>query len=127
MTKLVRAMVRAAALAFLLTSVVVPSARAQEAPLDRAELTRYARAHIAMDAARDAFHATIARTHDDVGLAKAREEMDARVARILIENQLTTERYGVIRLSISQNESLRMVFDEISTQLRAAAAPAAPR
>lgn len=118
MRDLRRAMGRGIALALAVACGAASSAGAQEAPLDREQLTRYARAHIAIGAARDEFHARIARIHDDLGLARAREEMDARIAQILVENGLTSEQYGVLTLLISQNEAVRAVFEEIERGLR---------
>ena len=83
----------------------------------------YARAHLALDAAREEFHARIARIHDDPGLARAREELDAKVAQIFIEHAISSERYGEITLLISQNEEVRAVFEEISRQLRGGESP----
>ena len=117
MTGLRRAMTRAVVLVLFLVSVASSGTGAQEAPLDREQLTRYARAHIALGAARDEFHAKIAGIHDDAGLARAREEMNARIAQILEENALTSEQYGVLTLLVSQNEVVRAVFDEISAGL----------
>jgi hypothetical protein len=98
----------------------VAGARAQSAPVDRQALTQYARAHLALDAAREEFHATIARIHDDPGLARAREEYEAKVTRIHVEHAISRERYGEITFLISQNEDVRAVFEEISRQLREA-------
>lgn len=117
MTGLRRAIARAVVLALVLVSGASSGAGAQEAPLDREQLTRYARAHIALSTARDEFHARIAGIHDDVGLARAREEMNARITQILAENALSSEQYGVLTLLVSQNEVVRAVFEEISAGL----------
>jgi polyphosphate kinase len=109
---------RIVALAVLLLAGFASNARAQMAPLDREELTRYARAYLAMDAAREAYHARIARIHDDVGLARARAELDAELAQIFEEHAITSERYGEITLLISQDAALREVFEEIVRPLR---------
>jgi hypothetical protein len=116
MTKLPLAMSKAVLLALVLLAGA--SARIHAQPLQREELTRYARAHFAMAEARDEFHRRIAGIHDDVGLARAREEMDLRVAQILEQNTMSSERYGEITLLISQREEIRAAFDEISRQLR---------
>jgi polyphosphate kinase len=118
MTVLRRAIARGAVLALVLLWGASSPMGAQEVPVDREQLTRYARAHVAMGAARDEFHAKIARIHDDVGLGRAREEMDERIARILVENEITSEQYGVLTLLISQNETVRAVFEEIERELR---------
>jgi uncharacterized protein (DUF849 family) len=118
MTDVRRAIARGIVFALVVVCGAGSSADAQEVPLDREQLTRYARAHIAIGAARDEFHARIARIHDDVGLARAREDMDARIAQVLVENALTSEQYGVLTLLISQNEAVRAVFEEIERGLR---------
>jgi hypothetical protein len=119
MPKLLPAMSRAVLLALVLLAGTSASGAAQSQLLQRDELTRYARAHLAMGVARDEFHRRIAGIHDDLGLARAREEMNIRIAQILEENAMTSERYGEITLLISQDEAIRATFDEISAQLRA--------
>jgi hypothetical protein len=124
MTNLARTIRRGAVTAVALLAGLAADVRSQEvqqAPVDREQLTRYARAHLALDAARTEFHATIARIHDDIGLARAREDLDAKVAGIHSENAITSEQYGLITLLISQNEQVRAVFEDISRQLRAGA------
>ena len=123
MTNLQRAIARGAVLVLLLLSGVPAAGSAQDAPLDREQLTRFARAHLATGAARDEFHAKLARSHDADGLGRARQELDARVAQILVENALTSEQYGVITLVISQNEEVRAVFEQISRQLSGGGLP----
>jgi hypothetical protein len=117
MADLERAIVRGTFL--VLALVVAPPAhvRAQDAPIDREQLTRFARAYIAIGAARDEFHAQLGRIHDDTGLVRARQELDAKIAQILNENALSPERYGIITLVVSQNEEVRAAFEEISRQL----------
>ena len=111
---------RVLALATLLLASFTADARAQTAPLDREELTRYARTYLAMDAAREAYHARIARIHDDVGLARARAELEAQIAEIFVEHAMTSERYGEITLLVSQDAAVRGVFEELVSRLRAA-------
>lgn len=117
MTGLGRAIARGAVLVLVLLSAVPAAGSAQDAPLDREQLTRFARAHIAMGAARDEFHAKLARIHDDDGQVRARQELDTKIAQILVENALSSEQYGVITLVISQNEEVRAVFEQISREL----------
>mgnify|MGYP001381462288 CR=1 FL=1 len=120
MTNLARTIRRGVVLALVLVAAVASGGQSQEVPqvpLDREQLTRFARAHLALDTARAEFHATIARIHDDIGLARAREELDATVAQIYADNAITSEQYGVITLLISQNEQVRAVFEEITSQL----------
>jgi hypothetical protein len=109
---------RVVALAVLLLLGGAAEARAQDVGLDREELTRYARAYIALDSARQAFHERIARIHDDAGLARARAELDAELAGIYTEHAITVERYGEITLLISLNEPAREAFEDIVRQLR---------
>ena len=117
MTGLGRAIASGAVLVLVLLGGIPAAGSAQDAPLDREEITRFARAHIAMGAARDEFHAKLARIHDDEGVVRARQELDARVAQILADNALSSEQYGVITLVISQNEEVRAVFEQISKEL----------
>ena len=118
MTHLERAIVRGTFLVLALVVGAPAHVRAQDAPpIDREQLTRFARAHIAMGVARDEFHGSLARIHDDEGLIRARQELDARTAEILVENALTSDQYGVITLVISSNEEVRATFEEISRQL----------
>ena len=117
MTSLGRARVTGAVLALLLAMGTPAHVSAQEAPLDREQLTRFARAHMAMGAAREEFHAKLGRIHDDAGLVRARQELDAGLDQILVENALTKERYGAITLVISLNGEVRAAFDQILRQL----------
>lgn len=121
MANLVRPTRRSVALTFVLLASLAASASGQEVPLDRARLARYARAYVALDAARAEFHATIARIHDDIGLTRARQDLDARVAEIYAAHAFTTEEYGAITLLISQNERVRAAFEDIVRGLRAGA------
>jgi hypothetical protein len=121
MTNLARTTLRVAVLMLALATGVVAPARAQDAALDREQLTRYAQAYLALDSARAEFHAAIARIHDDVGLGHARTELDAKVSRIYLDHQFTVEQYGSITLLISQNEQVKGVFEGIVSQLRATA------
>ena len=118
MKHLSRTIWRGAVAALALLTVLAPSARSQEVTLDREQLTRYARAHLALDVARDEFHTKIAGVHDDLGLARAREEFDARIAQIYAENAITSEQYATITLLISQDQAIRAVFDEITARLK---------
>lgn len=112
---------RLLALVVLLLAGLAAEARAQAAPLGRDELTRYARAYVALDAARTAFHTKIAGIHDDLGLARARAELEAEVARIHEEHAITIERYGEITLLVSRDAAVREDFEEIVAQLRSTA------
>jgi hypothetical protein len=112
---------RILALAALFLMGFAADGRAQVVPLDRDELTRYARAYVALDAARASFHAKIAGIHDDLGLARARAELDAEVAAIYEQHAITSERFGEITLLISRDAAVRAEFDEIVSRLRTTA------
>lgn len=83
----------------------------------RGELTFFARAHLAMDEARDAFHAEIAAAHEEQAIERAREAFDERMAEIFEEHDLTRERYGVILFQVSLDARLRATLDEILEEL----------
>ena len=121
MANLARTTRRGVLLTLVLLASLAASARGQEPPLDRERLTRYAQAYVALDAARTEFHATIARIHDDLGLARARQDLDAKVAQIYLDHRFTSEEYGSITLLISQNEQVKAVFEGIVRELRAGA------
>ena len=106
------------------TTAVQDSAAAQEASAadalsaaEREELTRFARAHVQLNAARDEFHGQVARVHDPEGRLRAREEVDARITEILAEHELTHEQYDDFILQISLDGNLRAAFDEIVAEL----------
>ena len=91
-------------------------ASAQDVP-DLEALTEFARAHMAINDARDEFHGKIGRIHDEDGRLRAREEMKVQVAQILTDHELTQERYDEVTLTISLDGELRAVFEEILVQL----------
>ena len=93
------------------------AAQAQETELDREQVTQFARAHIAMNFARDEFHGKVGRIHDEDGRRRARVEMDSQVEGILLEHRMTRERYDEITLVISLDGEIRSMFDEILTEL----------
>jgi hypothetical protein len=93
------------------------SAQAQEAPPDRERLTQFARAHIAINNARDEFHGKVARVHDEQGRERARQEMEVQVGEILSATAMTREEYDEIILIISLDGESRAMFDEILAEL----------
>ncbi|MDX1493448.1 MAG: DUF4168 domain-containing protein [Longimicrobiales bacterium] len=115
---------RAAPAAILLAIFAVlaaspATARAQDAgSVDQARLTQFARAHIAINDARDEFHGQVARVHDEEGRRRAREEVDARIQEILEEQEMTQEEYDEFILLISLDGELRAAFDELVVQLQ---------
>ena len=110
--------VRAALVTLVVAAAVVPvAAQTQEAPPDRERLTQFARAHIAINNARDEFHGKVARVHDEQGRERARQEMEVQVGEILSATAMTREEYDEIVLIISIDGESRAMFDEILAEL----------
>ncbi len=110
--------VRAALVTLVVAAAVVPvAAQTQEAPPDRERLTQFARAHIAINNARDEFHGKVARVHDEQGRERARQEMEVQVGEILSATAMTREEYDEIILIISIDGESRAMFDEILAEL----------
>ena len=110
--------VRAALVTLVVAAAVVPvAAQTQEAPPDRERLTQFARAHIAINDARDEFHGKVARMHEEQGRERARQEMEAQVEEILGATAMTREEYDEIILIISLDGESRSMFDEILAEL----------
>ena len=95
------------------------SLQAQGEPesIDDARLVQFARAHRAINEARDEFHGEVARVHDEEGRARAREAVDERIAEILAEHEITREEYDEFILLISLDAELRTAFEEALAQL----------
>lgn len=93
------------------------TAQAATQALDRARVTQFARAHLGINEARDEFHGAVARVHDEEGRLRAREEVEAKIAAILEENEMTREEYDEFILLISLDGELRVMFDEVLTEL----------
>ena len=93
------------------------ASQAQEAPPDRERLTQFARAHIAINGARDEFHGKVARIHEEQGRERARQEMDEQVGEILSAAAMTREEYDEFILIISLDGDSRSMFDEILAEL----------
>jgi hypothetical protein len=104
------------AMAALLWMVTPYGVAAQETP-DHDALTLFARAHMAVNEARDEFHGKIGRIHDEEGRTRAREELNARLAQIFMDHELTQERYDEVTLLISLDGELRAGFEEILERL----------
>lgn len=94
------------------------TAQAGAQKLDRERITQFARAHLAIAEARDQFHGEIARVHDEEGRLRAREEVDAKIAEILGEQEMTREEYDEFILRISLDGELRATFEEILAELQ---------
>lgn len=106
-------------LATLLAVGAGSPAHAQEQDLapDREVLAQFARTHLLINDARDAFHGEIARLHDEEGRRRAREEVDARISGILEEHAITREQYDALILRISMDGELRATFEEILAEV----------
>jgi hypothetical protein len=71
----------------------------------------FVKAHVAIDAARDAFHRRIAANHNEEANAEAREELAHRIAEILEEADITQEEFDAFTLSVSSDPETRAAFD----------------
>ena len=105
-----------------IASVATPRAvsaqdAAQEIEITRESVTEFARAHLAINDARDEFHGQVARVHDAEGRARAREEVESKIDTILEEHEMTREVYDQITLMISLDGELRTMFEEIVAEL----------
>ncbi|SVB24193.1 uncharacterized protein METZ01_LOCUS177047 [marine metagenome] len=77
----------------------------------------FARAHIAMNEARDEFHAEIASTHEEQARERARAAFDEKVALIFSEHELAREDYERIVLIVSLDAMVRELLEEIMVEL----------
>ena len=90
----------------------------QQAPtLARAELMVFARAHIAMNEARDEFHAEMGSTHEEQARARARAAFEEKVVSIFSEHELAQDDYERIVLIVSLDATVRELLEEIMTEL----------
>ncbi len=89
------------------------SAQDESETVGQVELTVFARAHVAIGEARDAFHAAIAAAHEEQAIERAREAFEERVAEILEEHALTEERYGQVLHVVSMDPNVRARLDAI--------------
>ncbi len=115
--------VGAAVLALALAGAAPAAGQADERPLDRERMTQYARAHGALNDARDEFHGKVGRVHDEQGRERARVEMEEQIAEALAAHELTQEEYDEITLLISLDGDARALFEEILAELAEETAP----
>lgn len=121
--------VRVSALGLLLfgATVLSPSviAAQDEEPivLDREAITQYARAHMALNDARDDFHGKIGRVHDEEGRSRARRELEEEIDQLLLQHEMTREYYDQVTLMISMDTEARATFEEVMVQLAEEGAP----
>jgi hypothetical protein len=103
------------------------SVLAQEPPLDSLQLLSYARAHLAIAAARDQVQAELAepRHKKTEAQLELREKLRLRIEAILKEQQLTPAEYDRITHRISRDGVQRKAFDATLATLTARK-PAAP-
>ena len=106
-------------LALLIVVANPPSLVAQQqAPtVDRPELMVFARAHIAMNEARDEFHAEMGSTHEEQARARARAAFDEKVVSIFSEHGLARDDYERIVLIVSLDATVRELLEEIMAEL----------
>lgn len=100
------------------------TAQATSQQPDRDRITQFATAHLGINQARDEFHGAVARVHDEEGRLRAREEVEANIAAILEENEMTREEYDEFILLISLDGELRATFEEIIAELEDPSDPA---
>jgi hypothetical protein len=106
----------------MVVAAAATPAAAQDAAPPETEVTpehleQFARAHIAVSAARDDFHGQVARVHDPEGRARAREEVEAKIRAILEEHEITREDFDALTLRISLDGELRARFEELLATL----------
>lgn len=105
-------------------SIGPTAAWAQDAPsseaieVDREMMTRFVRAHLEINDARDEFHGKVARVHDAEGRARAREEVEARITSVLEAQEMTREQYDQVILMISLDGDMRAMFEEVVIELQ---------
>ncbi len=111
-----------AVMALLAVASPAPLSGQQDAPDPETErLTAFAKAHMAINGARDEFHGQVGRIHDEQGRQRARMELEEKIARTLMEHELTQEEYDQLILVISIDGDTRAAFEEILAQLVEAA------
>ncbi len=103
--------------ALALGAAVAPAAAQSVEEVSREELTRFARAHVAIAEIRDDFHGEVARVHDAEGRQRAREQVEERIDTVLEEHELTREEFDDFTLRISLDGELRALFEEILAEL----------
>ena len=100
-----------------LVSAHPAAAQDLEIEMNRERMVEFARAHIAINDARDEFHGAVARVHDREGRIRAREEVEVAIEAILEEAEMTREEYDQITLLISLDGELRTMFEEVMAEL----------
>ncbi len=80
-------------------------------------MMQFARAHLAINDARDEFHGKVGRIHEEQGRERARQEMEVQVAEILETAEMTRERYDEITMLISLDGELRALFEQVLEEI----------
>lgn len=80
-------------------------------------LTRFARAHLAIGKARDAYHGQVGRIHERQARLEARRRLEATIAGILEEEGLTRQEYDDLTLLVSVDAEARATFERILAEL----------
>ncbi len=103
-------------------SGATPLSGQQEASptVEEAELVRFARAHLAVAAARDAYHARLARSHEDNERERLRAELTETLAGILDAHEMSREEFDRFTVLVSTNAEARASFERILADLAAA-------
>ena len=110
-------MMKRALVATLITfSAVAGHLSAQQAPpseVTEEVLAAYAKAHVALDAARDAYQRQLGRTHDLQEQARLRAELAETQLSVLAEHEIRQEEYDRITAVISVDQALRERFEAL--------------
>ena len=111
----------AAAFAVVSPAVQVEAQAAQQTAdtqsVDDERLTQYARLHVAINVARDAFQAAKARVHDFEARERIREEMDARLNGLYTEHGMSKEDYDGLTFMVSIDADMRTRLEAILAEL----------
>lgn len=107
-----------AVLAIFLAVSPAPSSAQEAGPdLGPDRLRVFATAHLQVTEARDEYHQRIGRTHEEQSRLHARQELEARIAAILEEAEITHEEYDRFILIISIDAEARAAFDAVLAKL----------
>ena len=92
----------------------------QEASLliEEEQLVRFAKAHIAITEAQEAFSGELARTHDSQGKARLREALSEKLTAIMEEHEMTSDTFERLTAVISANAQERARFEKVLEELR---------
>lgn len=116
---------------FALLGTVTPAplngqeTRADTAGIDEARLTAYAKAFIAISAARDSVGTELVSPKNkktEVQL-ELREKLRRQIARVLREHNLTQDEYNRTTYAVSSDARQRQAFDDIMARLMPRQAP----